>query len=71
MDSYTSDLEEATRSATASLESAQGQIQRLLSVGLEVATDQDLIEVGYRVQLSADALSRLLTLRGYGPESRS
>ena len=70
MDSNTSDREEATRTATASLVDAHARIHEILSIGLAVASDGDLLEIGYRVQLSADAINRLLTLRGYGPESR-
>ena len=70
MDADTSDQDEAIRTATAALGEAQAQIQRLLSVGVEMATDADLIRTGFQIQMSADALNRLLTLRGYGPESR-
>jgi hypothetical protein len=70
MDSHDPDRDEAYRVATAYLVETQAEIQRLLSDGLQAAGDQDLFEIGYRVQLSADAINRLLRLRGYGPESR-
>jgi hypothetical protein len=64
------DPDEAIRAAKASLAEARAQIRWLLSLGLEEASDQELIKAGYQLQLSADALNTLLTLRGYGPESR-
>jgi hypothetical protein len=70
MDSDATDQDEAIRAATASLVETQAQIRRLLSLEVETATDMDLIRTGFQIQMSADALNRLLTLRGYGPESR-
>lgn len=70
MDLDVPDHDEAVLAATASLVEAQGRTERLLSVGLDAASDQELIEASFELQMAADALNGLLTSRGYGPESR-